>query len=271
MVVGKKQRERRADKEDAAAFDAFAADYDRAFTHTVLGRMLRQRVWDVAAHYFRAGDRVLELACGTGEDARWMAQQGVNVLATDGSAEMLTQTTRKTTSLSVTTQQVTLQEVAAGQLGQTPIFDGVLSNFGGLNTINNWAVLAEALAAKMKPLGKAVLVPMGPRCPIEFLWYLLHGQWQSATRRQQAPAQAKIGAQLIPIWYPSAAELTQAFAPWFRLIQTQSLGLWLPPSYLGHWVENRPRLWHQLNKLETKTARLTRDWGDHYIIVFERR
>lgn len=253
------------------AFDAFASDYDAAFTNTALGQLLRQRVWDVAAKYFQIGDRVLELACGTGEDARWLAQQGVTVVATDGSAEMLTETTRKTNGLPVTTQQLSLQDIIAGRMGDSAEFDGVLSNFGGLNTINQWADLAAALAAKMKPLSKAILVPMGPRCPIEFGWYASHAQWRNATRRSQSPAHAAIGSQLIPIWYPSAAELTKAFNPWFQAVETQSLGLWLPPSYLGHWVENRPKLWHRLNKLETKTAHLTRDWGDHYIIVLERR
>ena len=35
------------------------------------------------------GDHVLELGCGTGRDARFLASIGAKVLATDGSAGML--------------------------------------------------------------------------------------------------------------------------------------------------------------------------------------
>lgn len=259
--------------QESGAFDAFASDYDREFTQTVLGRLLRQRVWNVAAQYFESGDSVLELACGTGEDARWLAENGVSVVATDGSAEMLTQTQRKTSELSVETQQLSLQHLIAGvQPSPNKLFDGVLSNFGGLNTINNWSGLARSLAAQVKTNGKVILVPMGPYCPIESLWYALHGEIKNAARRwRKKGASAQIGTQTIPIYYPSARQLNVAFGEWFRPIQTQSLGLWLPPSYLGHWVENRPNLWQQISKFETKTAYLTKGWGDHYITVLERR
>ena len=256
---------------DSTAFDAFAADYDVDFTHTQLGQLLRQRVWDVLAQEFKAGDRVLELACGTGEDAVWMAQRGIQVLATDGSAEMLSATAHKTHTLPVETQQLSLQQIIEGELSpQDDLFSGVLSNFGGLNTINQWEQLATALSKQVKPGGKLVLVPMGPHCPIETLWYGLHGQLRNATRRYGKPATATIGNQHIPIWYPSLCMLKQAFAPTFKLNSVQSLGLWLPPSYLGHWVEHRPSLWRNVARFETATARFTRGLGDHYITVFEK-
>ena len=44
---------------------------------------------------FQPGDQVLELGCGTGEDAIWLAKRGVRVLATDGSPAMLEATARK--------------------------------------------------------------------------------------------------------------------------------------------------------------------------------
>jgi ubiquinone/menaquinone biosynthesis C-methylase UbiE len=79
---------------DPAAFDVFAPTYDVDFTQTRLGKMLRGRVWQVLERYFSPGDHVLELACGTGEDACWLAEWGIRVTATDGSAEMV-ETTRQ--------------------------------------------------------------------------------------------------------------------------------------------------------------------------------
>ncbi|MFZ0544201.1 MAG: class I SAM-dependent methyltransferase [Candidatus Promineifilaceae bacterium] len=259
---------------DPAVFDAFAPTYDNDFTQTRLGQMLRRRVWQTLERYFTPGQHLLELACGTGEDARWLAQHGIHVTATDGSAEMVQTTRRKAQQAGleqfITIQQRSLQEFTADFQPQTPLYDGLFSNFGGLNTTGDWRPLAQSLAQLVKPGGKAVLVPMGPVCPWETGWYLLHGRFSEAFRRFKKVSQAKIGSATIPIWYPSARQLRAAFAPWFRHLETRSLGFWLPPSYLDHLVNRWPNLFARLNRFESATARLTSGWGDHYILCLER-
>ncbi|MBI1880358.1 MAG: methyltransferase domain-containing protein [Chloroflexi bacterium] len=274
---------------DPTAFDAFAEVYDDGFTHSTLGQLLRPRVWEKLAQHFTAGQHILELTCGTGEDALWLAQRGVHVTATDGSAEMVKKAEAKAEAVgvrrrgeeargrgSVEVEQISLQEVVEGYFGgrQSVVggrFDGVFSNFGGLNTIGEWRALAEALAKMIKPGGKVILVPLGPMCPWEVIWYLAHGQPKMAFRRwARKGASAKIGDALIPIWYPSAGRLRTDFAPWFSHVETQSLELWLPPSYLDHFVNKWPGFFVRLNQFEKATACLTSGWGDHYIIVFKR-
>src|SRR5438552_12882828 len=73
----------------AAVFDALAPGYDARFTESALGRILRLAVWRWLDRAFPRGARVLELNCGTAEDARHLGGRGVRVLATDASAEML--------------------------------------------------------------------------------------------------------------------------------------------------------------------------------------
>lgn len=260
-------------KTDHAAFDAVAGAYDDDFTGSILARLLRPRVWETLGQYFSTGQHVLELACGTGEDAVWLARRGLRVAATDGSAAMVEVARAKAGRAGVTgrveAQQVSLQAIIEGHFSEP--FDGVFSNFGGLNTINQWRSLAQALAKIVRPGGKVVLVPMGPFCPWEIGWYLAHGQLRTAFRRFSTRASARIGETVIPIWYPSARRLRADFAPWFRHGGTTSLGLWLPPSYLDHFVNRRPDFFARLNQFEKATARLTTGWGDHYIIVFEKR
>ncbi|HEX5164835.1 MAG TPA: methyltransferase domain-containing protein, partial [Thermomicrobiales bacterium] len=79
----------------AAPFDSVAAGYDDAFTSHQLGHWLREMVWQRMAASFAPGQHVLELGCGTGEDALWLAQRGVHVTATDASPAMLAETRRK--------------------------------------------------------------------------------------------------------------------------------------------------------------------------------
>ena len=252
------------------AFDAFAADYDTSFTNTRLGQLLRPRVWQHLKAAFAPGQHVLELACGTGEDAVWLARQGVRVTATDGSAEMVAAAkTKAKAEAKVEVEQVSLQEIRVGHFNL--VVDGIYSNFGGLNTIGDWGPLAEALAKIVRPGGKAVLVPMGPYCPWEILWYLAHGQVRAAFRRFGGPAKARIGQTDIPIWYPSARRLRADFSPWFRHLRTESLELWTPPSYLGHLVDKWPGLFERLNRFEVQTAHLSKGWGDHYVCILERK
>src|SRR5580658_219252 len=71
------------------AFDAMASTYDSKFTATRIGTMMRRAVWARCAARFAPGSRILEMNCGTGEDALWLAQRGVQVLATDVSPAML--------------------------------------------------------------------------------------------------------------------------------------------------------------------------------------
>lgn len=261
--------------QDPAAFGALAASYDADFTHSALGRILRRRVWRRLGQNFKPGQYVLELACGTGEDAVWLAQQDIHVTATDGSNDMIRITREKASrrglSDKIDARTLTLQAIAGGESPFSKAsFDGAFSDFGGLNAIDDWRPLARNLACLLRPGGRLVLVPMGPFCPWEIGWHLAHGQLKKAFRRFNAPAQARLGEKTIPIWYPTASQLRQAFRRWFKPVSVESLGLWLPPSYLGQLLMRWPRLWVGLSGLEAATARLTAGAGDHYILVLER-
>src|SRR5215207_7784405 len=71
------------------AFDLLAPTYDEDFTCSPIARWLRDQTHARLDTLFHAGETVLELGCGTGEDALYLARRGVRVLATDASEEML--------------------------------------------------------------------------------------------------------------------------------------------------------------------------------------
>ena len=257
-----------------SAFSAVAGGYDADFTFSPLGRILRRRVWAVLSRHVEAGDHLLELACGSGEDAVWLGRRGVRVTATDGAAGMVRIAQRKVGEAGlnerVTVSQMALQEVGDEGWSSRAMFDAVLSNFGGLNTIDSRREVARGLAEVVRPGGRLVLVVMGPLCPWEVGWHLLHGEWRRAMRRFDGQSRATVGGADIPVWYPSHRRLQHEFAPWFRPVEIQSLGLWLPPSYLGHLVARFPRLFAGLERMEVASARWTGGSGDHYILVLER-
>lgn len=263
----------------ASVFDSLAADYDAGFTKTPLGRVLREAVWRRLDACFAPGDRVLDLACGTGEDAVHLAQRGIQVLASDGSSGMLEVAARKV-ALADVGRLVTLVRLdldtlaargkAAPQLSGWPPFDGVLSNFGGLNCFEDLAGVASALAGVVRRKGRVFLCLMGRWVPWEWAWFLLRRDPGRAFRRLRGGGTLWRGAL---VRYPPVAQTRRAFSPSFRTTRAWALGVLLPPSYAGDWIARRPKLLRRLNEWERRLERLAPlvRLADHYVLELERQ
>lgn len=254
----------------ACAFDALAADYDAQFTASTIGRLMRQAVWRRLDAHFRAGDRVLELNCGTGEDAVYLGQRGIQVLATDLSPAMVRIARQKVAQAGLA-EQVQVQQLALEHLHQLEAlpFDGALSNFGGLNCVADVGAVAHALARQLHPGALAVLCVMGPVVPWEWLWFLAHGQPAQAFRRLHPGGVAWRG---LTIRYPSIRLLQQAFAPAFRPQRVSAIGALVPPPYTERWTARHAWLLGRLNQWERRLETLPPlPWlADHYLLELER-
>jgi SAM-dependent methyltransferase len=251
------------------AFDAVAAAYDGQFTQTRIGMAMRRVVWARCAARFGPGLRILEMNCGTGEDARWLATQGMQVLATDISAGMVDVARRKLSGLPENAA-VEFRVLAWERLAwlDVPPFDGMLSNFGGLNCVADLHAAAEALAAALRPGAVAILCIMGPHVPWEWLWFLARGRPGSAFRRLRRDCEWAG----IALRYPSITTTVAAFAPRFRLLRAGAIGALLPPPYSEGALARYPRLLTTLERLE---RRLESRWplpqlADHYLLELQR-
>lgn len=260
------------------AFDPLAATYDNTFTHTEIGRYLRDQVHARLDRHFRAGDHVLELGCGTGEDALRLAERSIQVTATDVSEGMLESARAKTASNTlVQVKRLDLREIAvSGQQSafSEKQFDGVFSNFGPLNCLEEWRTLANWLSVRVKTGGIVGLGVMSPLCVWEPLWHGLHGNFKTATRRwgKNTVFQPDAVSEPITVTYPSISRISRDFAPHFRRVYVQPLGLFLPPSDVFGVIEKRPRLLKTLMGLEKRfghSAWLS-PFADHYWIEFQK-
>lgn len=266
-------------------FDPLASTYDDTFTHTAVGRWLRGRVWARLDRHFQAGDAVLELGCGTGEDALHLAGRGVRVLATDASAAMLAVTRAKAGGNPlVQVAALDLRAVNAltprGEgdsllMDKSLKFDGAFASFGPVNALADRRALAAWLAERVRPGGIVGLGVMGPLCLWEMAWHGLHGDFKTALRRLRGRAtfQGDESAAPMTVYYPALAQVKREFAPWFRCVHVEALGLFLPPSDAFGVVEKRPRLLRLLTALEDRFARVAplARFADHFWIEFERR
>ncbi|HVW68072.1 MAG TPA: class I SAM-dependent methyltransferase [Steroidobacteraceae bacterium] len=248
-------------------FDELAWEYDASFTGSAIGKALRELVWSRLERAFPAPCRILELGCGTGEDALYLARQGCEVVALDSSARMI-QVTRQKARTQGHSGHLELHCLSMEQLAtvlEGERFDGVLSNFGAINCVGDVASLAEQVALRLKPGARLVWVVMGRHVPWEWLWYSVRGEWKKAWRRFTPGGVSWRGMRIL---YPTPVQLTAALRRHFKIECVAPLGFALPPSYAGPWLERRPLLLNALTRLESIAQRwsVLAHLADHYVM-----
>ena len=200
-------------------FDRIARRYDALWTNTAIGRAQRNLVWREIGRLFHPGERILDIGCGTGEDAAHFTARGIHVYATDASPAMV----RVARERGVTATVCNAEEL--GRIGRS--FDGAISNFGALNCVGNLPAVAVSLAQLVRPGGSVAICLLGRLCAWETLYYAARFEWSKALRRWRG---ARYHDMLIH--YPTAAEIRAAFAPDFELRRWTGIGLLVPPSYV---------------------------------------
>ena len=260
----------------AAPFDAVAARYDETFSLSKIGQAQRSAVWTELAKTFHPGDRTLEIGCGTGVDACFLAKRGVQVVACDSSPQMIAVAKRRIEENGlqqfVQTRVLRAEDIAA--LDTNELFDGAFSNFGVLNCVSDLGQFACDLAQRLKPGASVLLCWMGPYCVWEMGWYLVHGNGKKAFRRLHSDgvtARIADGA-FVRVHYPSVKLLGRTFAPQFRVTSVKGIGVAVPPSYLEPWAQRHPQLFQMCERADSFLGRCpgVRVLADHILVRLQR-
>jgi ubiquinone/menaquinone biosynthesis C-methylase UbiE len=257
-----------------AAFDHIAQDYDQIFTDSLVGRAQRDAVWKVLTRTFRKNDKVLELNCGTGEDAVYLGGNGISVVALDASRQMIARAEQRLQHNSPETPVIfrELPTERIDELHPETLFDGAFSNFSGLNCIADLGAVAASLRRLVKQNGRLALCFSTRFCLMEIVYYLAQGRWRKAFRRCKGYSEVKLDRVQFIVYYPTLRKIRQSFAPDFRLSSCTGIGVAVPPSYLEGWARQHPGLFRLLRRLEERLAALPilRSTGDHVILCFEK-
>jgi ubiquinone/menaquinone biosynthesis C-methylase UbiE len=260
------------------AFNAAAGTYDADFTHSATGRMQRNIIWNYLDRVLAGRKKlnILEMNCGTGEDATWLASKGHMVTATDISERMLEATLSRSRKAGlsdwITTKRLNIAAPDSYPNGET--YDLVLSNFGGFNCVGPDAIeqAFHSLAGLLSSRGRLVAVVMSRSCAWEWIYFLSKGKFSSAMRRRRKqPIQVTVGNSTVSTWYYSPAQLKKLSAPIFDTIKVVPVGFFLPPSYLEPYFSKRPQRLKRLNNLEERisSSGVLARFADHFIIDME--
>jgi SAM-dependent methyltransferase len=248
----------------AVVYDAFGED------HPNLTRM-RGRVYARIEKLFPCESYLLELNAGTGLDAATLARRGYRIHATDIAPGMFAQIEAKIRQGALE-DRVTAQLCSFTDLERVTCgpFDGVLSNFGGLNCIDDLTVVTRALPALLKPGGIVIWVIMPPVC----LWELarLPQDFRVATRRlKRRNVLSNVEGVHFLAHYFTPGEVRRAFGPSFRFLSVEGLSVLTPPADNNTLAPRFPRTYQMLAKLDNLVSRwpILLGCGDFFILAMQ--
>jgi SAM-dependent methyltransferase len=258
-----------------AAFDAVAADYDRGEVENPIRQLMRSRSLSVLDRTFPSGAALVDVGCGTGTEAIWLAQRGYRVTAVDSSQAMLDVLHRRAAvaNLDIPTRLMKARDLSAlvDELGEGS-FDGAYSSFGALNTEPSVERPLAALARILRPGGRLVVSVMNRWCVAEMALMLAGGRTDQAFRRLRPWLAVAVGSTFTEVTYPSWLQLKRALDRDFSPLSVQALTLLLPP-YSWPAFASHARTYRALARLDQCLAphRPFAWLGDHLLVVAERR
>jgi ubiquinone/menaquinone biosynthesis C-methylase UbiE len=255
-------------------FDHIASTYDSVFTRSAIGQLQRKRVWSYVESIIPQlnGFEMLELNCGTGEDAVLFGDRGFNIVATDISSEMLKVTYRKAEQFSMQ-NRISSHYLDLDTFDETLFdkkFDLVFSNFGGLNCISpaSLKALLNKIPAILKPGGRFIGVIMPKFCAWETIFFLLRLQFKKAFRRfTSKEVITNLHGANLKTWYYNPSDIKKWSKQNFRMIAVNPIGVALPPAYLEELFTFRKQLLLRLNSVEKKISQsLFAGMSDYFVI-----
>lgn len=256
-----------------ASFDKAALNYDETFTTTEIGKMQRNLVYKQLSKQTISVKNILEINCGTGEDAIWLAQQNFNVIATDISPKMIEIARSKGSFDNLKFLRIDIKTIHSSLDTQT--FDLVFSNFGGLNCLSKPELKKFFQDANLilSEKGKIVMVIMPKNTLWEQAYFLAKAQFSEVFRRKKEFVLAHVDGEKVPTYYYNPKDIVNLAKNDFELIAQKPIGFFVPPSYLEPFFKNKKGLLRFLNSLE----KIILNWSflskyaDHYIIILQKR
>ena len=256
-----------------ASFDKAATTYDESFTNTAIGKFQRNAVYEIVLNHIKNTKTILEINCGTGEDAIWLAKQGIEITATDISIEMIAVAKSKTNLENLTFLQANC--ISVSEQFSNKKFDLLFSNFGGLNCLTKKELekFLNNTSQILSEKGKMILVIMPKNTLWEKAYFILKGKFKTAYRRKKNVAIANVDGEKVSTYYFNPKDVVNLSKTNFELIETKPIGFFIPPSYLEPFFKNKKSFLNILNCLESKIKNWSflSKYADHYLIVLQKK
>jgi len=256
-------------------FDVAANNYDANFTYSEIGKAQRNRVYHfLSAEILNTNPlHILEVNCGTGEDALFFAKNGHNVIATDISQNMINLAKKKDVTTSVRFFQQDINTMTNQPFSEK--FDLIFSNFGGLNCLSATQISAFFTISEklLKPKGKLMLVVMPKDSLWERFYFSVKGSFKDARRRKSnLPILVNVDGIKVSTWYYNPKDLISFAKGKYNTLFIKPIGITIPPSYLEPYFSRKKDLLNVLIRIERLlSSKFWAKYSDHYLIAFQKK
>lgn len=287
-----------------APFDGVAYRYDRDFSHHPIGIRKRTIVRRYVEPLLRSTWDVLELNCGTGEDALWIAPNVRSLTSTDISAEMVRVASEKFDRFARSRDLddsparrnnvrfcrmpiEALWQSGINATGQTaaerteldPLdrqYNLIFSDFDGFNCVNDLPALVRGLAEHLEPGGEVIAIFMSDHCAVEMLHRRvtsLIGRGKpggSISRKSGEEIHIGDGRGVTTYFHPIRELIARFLEAGFSLRSMRGIGLVTPPTRLRDFYQRNLRLFQALEPIEDLLSPLPpfSRYADHVLVHF---
>ncbi|CUT02459.1 class I SAM-dependent methyltransferase [Candidatus Kryptobacter tengchongensis] len=246
-------------------WDLYASIYDENRRHE---EYLRNTNLNILKTYFRPGQTLIEIGCGTGIEAKEMIKHGCKVVLTDVSFEMLKVAKTKVGS------NAQVINLPAEYIDSFKIkFDGAYSSFGVINCMTNVSSFFQKLHSILKP-GSLFIASFINRWYWGDFLFFLFGITNYLKKRLNGWGHITLNGKeydVIARFY-SLNDIKRFSKSYFVIKKVYALPFLLPPAYLKPQERLPEKLFKLLQKLENLiNYRFPFNYlGERIIVIFER-
>lgn len=259
-------------------FDKIATVYDELFTRTAIGKIQRNIICKYLDETLPSNQQIniLELNCGTGEDAVYFAKKGLCVVATDVSEEMLKVTKEKINKLGmsnyVRTKKLDLTNTSDFNFNQK--FDLIFSNFGGLNCVDKESLknLSDVVSSILNETGRIIFVLMPKFSIWDSFYFLIKLRLNEVFRRASSNfLKVNLSGENVQTFYYSPKEIANIFGAKFKVQNIRPVGVFIPPSFLNKFFLKKKKTLRTLEIFENSVSKFSflAKYSDHFLIDME--
>lgn len=257
-----------------ANFDNASTNYDSSFTNSIIGKAQREVVYLHLSKFLKSNvpKTILEINCGTGEDAIWLAKQNFQVIATDISEKMIARAKSKEKLANLTFERLNINEIDI-PFGDKK-FDLIFSNFGGLNCLSKeeLKLFFKNTSNLVSKKGHLALVIMPKNTLWESFYFLAKARFSLTFRRKKKSVIANVDGEKVTTFYYNPKDIVNLSGKEFEIISIKPIGFFIPPSYLEPFFKNKLKLFSILKNLDKaiKNCPFLSKYADHYFIVLKK-
>jgi SAM-dependent methyltransferase len=233
---------------------------------------VRRELWSHYERLFKPGDRVLDVGCGTGIDAIFLAQRGVTVVGIDVSSGMIAELRSKVERLGLEGRiAASVGDLDALEDWPARSLDGIVSAFAGLNTSPDLRPFAVNAARALRPNGRLLIHCLNRQGVWEWLALVRRRYWRAAKRlgKQDQRVFWVGGLALVHYAYLPGEMYERFFSDRFRLREAYGLSAIRPPNVRRLPPAVQARLGEVERRVRKRRPFL--NWGRFFVLEMEPR